>query len=175
LNVFVAGIHGVGKTHVAGRLPLSRGLLHTSASKLIREERALPEWSADKRVADVDENQVALASAVARYNDKGVRLLLDGHFILLDDKSQFIVLPVSVFRSLNLSSVVLIEAPAQVVAERLKARDGLDRELHWLNEFMHKEHEVAAAACQELGLPLYIITSPNDAEFERAVASGLSM
>ena len=91
MNVFVAGIHGVGKTYVAGRLPPSYGLLHTSASKLIREERALPEWNTDKRVADVDENQVALASAVARYNGKGGRLLLDGHFILLNNKAKFIV------------------------------------------------------------------------------------
>lgn len=174
MNVFVAGIHGVGKTHLAGRLPTRYGLLHTSASKLIREERALPDWSADKRVAEVDENQVALASAVARYNSEGVRLLLDGHFILLDDKSQFIVLPVGVFGSLNLSSVVLIEAPAQVVAERLKARDGLDRDPRWLSDFMRKEREAAAAICQALGLPLCTVMSSDDAEFEQSVAAGLS-
>jgi len=174
MNVFVAGIHGVGKTYVAGRLSPSYGLLHTSASKLIREERALPEWNSDKRVSDVADNQVALASAVARYNGKGVRLLLDGHFVLIDDQGQFIALAVDVFRSLILSSVVLIEAPAATVGERLKMRDGCDRDLRWLNDFLQKEREIAAATCQELGLPMYIVVSPNDAEFEQAVATGLA-
>lgn len=174
MNVFVAGIHGVGKTYVAGRLPPNYGLLHISASKLIREERALPEWNADKRVADVDENQLALASAVGRYNGQGVRLLLDGHFVLIDDQAQFIALAADVFRSLNLSSVVLIEAPAAIVAERLKTRDGCDRDLRWLIDFMQKEREIATATCQELRLPLRIVVSPNAAEFEQAIATGLA-
>lgn len=174
MNVFIAGIHGVGKTYVASRLPASHGLLHTSASKLIREERALPEWNVDKRVSDVDANQIALVGAVARYNGQGTRLLLDGHFVLLDGQSQFVPLETAVFRSLNLGAVVLVEAEAAVIAERLKARDHLERDQAWLSRFMAKELEVAQKVCQELNLPLQVLRAPSDAEFADAIAAASS-
>jgi adenylate kinase len=41
MNIFVAGVHGVGKTYLASRLP---PLMSTSASKLIREELATANW-----------------------------------------------------------------------------------------------------------------------------------
>lgn len=44
MNIFVAGVHGVGKTFLASQLPKALGLMQTSASKLIKEERALPDW-----------------------------------------------------------------------------------------------------------------------------------
>lgn len=171
MNIFVAGIHGVGKTYVAGRLPPRYGLVHTSASKLIREERALPAWNVDKRVAEIDTNQIALAAAVARHNREGTRLLLDGHFVLLDGESKFVVLGTDVFRSLNLSFVIVVEASASVIAERLKARDGIDRDLQWLDAFLGTEREVARAVCAELQIPLHTVMSPTDAEFEAAVAA----
>lgn len=88
MNIFVAGVHGVGKTYLASRLPSTLGLIHTSASKLIKEERAMPSWGVDKRVSDVDANQIALAAAVKRHNDAGVQLLLDGHFVLLNNNGR---------------------------------------------------------------------------------------
>ncbi|NYT66875.1 AAA family ATPase [Alcaligenaceae bacterium] len=174
MNIFVAGIHGVGKTHVASRLSPSYGLLHTSASKLIREERTLPNWNTDKRVTDVDANQVALAAAVARYNGQGTRLLLDGHFVLLDPNAQFIALEAQVFQSLSLSAVILIQADAKVIAERLKARDAKDWNLQWLNDFMTTERNIAQTVSQELRIPLHIVVSANNQEFERAVATCIS-
>jgi len=91
----------------------------------------------------------------------------------LEAQSHYVALATDVFRSLNLSAAVLVEAPAKVVAERLKARDGVDRDLQWLDDFMDKERGVAATVCQELDLSLYLAISPSDAEFEKAVAAGL--
>ncbi|EWS53696.1 MULTISPECIES: ATP-binding protein [unclassified Methylibium] len=169
MNIFVAGIHGVGKTYLAKRLPAHSGLMHTSASTLIKKERALPDWNVDKRVAEVDANQLALAQAVARHNEAGMALLLDGHFVLLGQEGEFKPLDTKVFEALNLKSVVLIEAAPEVVAGRVSGRDALHRGPAWLAEFMTKERSQAELVCAELKLPLSVLESPDDAEFSRAV------
>ncbi|KRB95791.1 hypothetical protein ASE11_18515 [Hydrogenophaga sp. Root209] len=174
MNIFVAGIHGVGKTYLANRLPAGIGLIHTSASKLIREERALHDWNIDKRVSDVDENQVALAAAVARHNANKTALLLDGHFVLLSQSDEFLPLGLNVFKSLNLSAVVLLEADPQEIANRVSSRDSLQREGGWLETFLAKERTHAELVCRELHLPLRILVSPNDEEFSSAVRSAFS-
>ena len=143
MNVFVAGIHGVGKTHLASRAAPAVGMVHTSASTLIGEERALTTWSDDKRVIDVDANQRALAAAVQRYNEAGTRLLLDGHFVLLTAASELTRLEVDVFASLNLDAVVVIEADPQTVAQRIKARDQRRVDVAHLREFMKAERNQA--------------------------------
>lgn len=165
MNIFVAGIHGVGKTYLASRLPVGSALLHTSASKLIKEELALPDWNADKLVTDIDKNQVALAKAVARYNANGIALLLDGHFVLLDQAGEFVLLGVEVFQTLNLSAVILIEADPTVVESRVRDRDALRRDIDWISAFMRKERLQAEAVCNSLGVPLRVLNSPNDTEF----------
>ncbi len=170
MNVFLAGIHGVGKTYLAERLPTSFGLLHTSASRLIREERALPGWGADKRVSDVGENQIALSKAVLRHNESGTPLLLDGHFVLLDKAGHFAPLGAEVFQTLNLRAVVLVEAPTEVVAGRVALRDAIAQQHEWLAEFMSKERVQAELVCMQLGLPLKIIASPSESDFAAAVA-----
>lgn len=143
--------------------------MHTSASALIKEERALPSWDSDKRVADVDMNQVALAQAVTRRNVDGQALLLDGHFVLLGQDGQFIPLGVEVFKALKLRAVVLIEAPTDVVAGRIAKRDELHRDLTWLSDFMLKEKSQAELVCTALSLPLTVLTAPSDVEFANAV------
>jgi adenylate kinase len=171
MNIFIAGIHGVGKTYLASRLPVGSGLLHTSASKLIKEELALPDWSLDKRVSDVDKNQVALAKAVARHNANGTALLLDGHFVLLNAAGEFVPLGTEVFKTLNLSAVLLIEADPKVVEIRVQNRDNLRRDSGWLAMFMCKERTQAEAVCRELTVPLRILVSPSVTEVAAAIAS----
>lgn len=171
MNIFVGGIHGVGKTYLASRLPVGSGLLHTSASKLIREECALPDWNADKRVANADENQVALARAVARHNASGTALLLDGHFVLLNTDGEFVSLGPEVFRTLSLNAVLLIESDPKVIESRVHKRDDVWRDPQWLEAFITKERAQCEFVCRELDLPLRILVSPSDTDFADAIAT----
>lgn len=169
MNIFVAGIHGVGKTYLASQVTIAIGMTHTSASKLIKEERSLPTWSNDKRVSDVAENQRALADAVRRHNESGTRLLLDGHFVLVGQSGELIRLEVDVFANLNLTGVILIEAPTQVVSQRIAERDQRQVPLDHLEKFMNTEHEQAEKVCAELNIPLTILDSPTPEEFVESV------
>lgn len=170
MNIFVAGIHGVGKTYLAAQLPDRIGLMHTSASKLIREELTMPSWGTDKRVSDIDANQIALAAAVKRYNDAGTRLLLDGHFVLLNTQGEFSCLGTEVFRSLNLCGVVLIEADPYTVGARVRERDGQELSVEQMQEFIVTERMQAQLVCEELGIPLRILDAPSLDAFVQAVA-----
>jgi len=169
MNIFVAGIHGVGKTYLASRAAPVAGMFHTSASKLIKEERALSTWTNDKRVTDVDANQRALAAAIRRHNELGTRLLLDGHFVLLDTTGEMIRLEVGVFAALRLNGVILVETDTQTVAQRIEVRDQRRASLDHLQAFMEAERDQAQKVCAELHIPLTLLDSPLPEEFSASV------
>lgn len=170
MNILVAGVHGVGKTYLAARLPLTLGFTHTSASSLIKEERAMPNWGVDKRVSDVDTNQLVLATAVKRYNNAGTPLLLDGHFVLLDGSGNFIPLGADVFSNLNISGVVLLEADPQVIAARIQERDGRVVDIEHLTDFIATERSQAKLVCDEIGIPIRVLIAPSSQAFVDAVS-----
>ncbi|MDO8990062.1 MAG: ATP-binding protein [Sideroxyarcus sp.] len=169
MNIFVAGVHGVGKTHLASRLPEAFGMTHTSASKLIREERAMPNWGADKKVNDIDGNQAALATAVKRHNTAGTRLLLDGHFVLLNDQREFSRLEPTVFASLNLNGVILLEDAPQTIAQRIQERDDRKEDIKHIAEFIAVERQQAETVCHILGIPLHVLNCPRTDTFCEAI------
>lgn len=169
MNIFVAGIHGVGKTYLASRAAPAAGLSHTSASRLIKEERTSHTWTADKRVTDVAANQHALAAAIRRHNDLGTRLLLDGHFVLLDESGEMIRLETNVFAALSLSGVLLVEADPLTVAQRIEERDQRQVSIDHLRVFMEAERDQAQKVCAELHIPLTLLNSPSPEEFAASI------
>ena len=74
MTVLVAGAHAVGKTYLAKPAAQQLGLRYATASQLIREERGHATWTTTRQVTQIDENQVALVSAVARILDGGEQL-----------------------------------------------------------------------------------------------------
>lgn len=169
MNIFVAGIHGVGKTYLSARLPADLGLIYASASTLIREERALTNWGTDKLVTDVDENQVALIQAVKRRNDTGSRLILDGHFVLLNTQGNFSTLDVKIFDSLDLDGVVLLEAEPSLIVAHIYERDRVLRDEGEIVAFMAEERRQARAVCDALNIPMVILMSPGPNRFADVV------
>lgn len=65
MTIFVAGVHGAGKTFVTEPACQKLGFVHATASQLIREERGHATWDAAKVVSDVDQNQAALIAVNA--------------------------------------------------------------------------------------------------------------
>lgn len=171
MNIFVAGVHGVGKTYMASKLPATLGLVHTSASKLIKDELTMSNWGVDKRVSDVNANQIALAAAVQCRNSVGTRLLLDGHFVLLNDQGEFERLGSEVFKELNLTGVVLLEVDPEIIARRILERDGHERDIGHLIEFIAAERSQAQLVCNELGIQLVILKAPSPEDFAEAITA----
>jgi adenylate kinase len=171
MNIFIAGIHGVGKTYLASKALPSMGFVHTSASRIIKDELAHANWNSEKHVENVDINQAALISGVKRLNLASQKLLLDGHFVLLDGTSKFSSLKSDVFAQLALDGVLLIEASSAVIAERTLQRDGRVSTISFLDAFAEAERTHASEVCKTLGIPLKILFEASAEEFNDALTN----
>lgn len=167
--VFVGGIHGVGKTYLGAPAAKHLGIRHATASQLIREERGLQTWGADKRVAGIDENQAALISAIARMRAGGQRLLLDGHFVLRSPDGSLTEVDVQVFRDLQMGAVLLLATDIEVVLGRLRERGDHSWSESELQLLAEREEAHARLVATELGLPLKHLVSPTREEFVDAL------
>lgn len=173
MTIFLAGAHAVGKTYLAERTAALVGLHHVTASQLIREERGYATWTVDRRVRDADANQEALIRAVVR-RSCSQRLLLDGHFVLRGDDGGLIRLAVEVFSALRVSATVLIEAPFEVVAERLAKRHRGEVPLSAIRELSAAERDHADHVCSVLDIPLVSLVAPDEDQFERVLRDLMS-
>lgn len=167
--IFVAGIHGVGKTYLGAPAAQSLGLRHATASQLIREERGLQSWGSDKRVEGIDENQAALISAAKRLRSSEQPLLLDGHFVLRGANGELQQIDVQVFRELQIDAVLLLEAGLDVVLERLNVRGDTSWTVSDLHALAEQETTHALRISTELGIPLANVYSPSREQFEDAI------
>lgn len=163
--IFVAGIHGVGKTFLGAPAAQQLGIRHATASQLIREERGLQSWGADKRVSGLDENQAALISATKRLRYSGQKLLLDGHFVLRGINGEFNEIDPQVFRGLQIGAVLLLEADIDVVIERLGARGDTSWTSSELRTLAECEEMHARRVSSALGIAFRNLHAPSKSQF----------
>lgn len=166
MTVFVAGVHGAGKSFATKPACQKLGFVHATASQLIKEERGQSTWDAAKVVSDVDQNQVALITAARRIRESGATLVLDGHFVLRRAPGNHEALPIDVFRALHCSSILLIRSPVPVLLERLQARQDMSWSEAELTEFSKAEDAHGAEVAKQLCIPLKILNSPSTQEVE---------
>lgn len=169
--IFVAGIHGVGKTFLGAPVAQQLGIRHATASQLIRAERGMQSWGSDKRVKGIDENQAALISATRRLRSSGQKLLLDGHFVLRDTSGEFNEIGAQVFRSLQIGAVLLLEAELDTVAERLRARGDTSWASSDLGTFAEREKSHAQRVTSALGIEFRKLLAPSKEEFRDTIQS----
>jgi adenylate kinase len=163
--VFVAGVHGVGKTYLCERFAAHSGIQHSSASTLIKEERQSANWESNKLVSDIDSNQAALTAAVKRITADSKKLLLDGHFVLKKADGTLAAVHDDTFKDLNLSAVLLIEATPETVRQRLLSRDS-NASAGDVTDFLRAERERAICVSTQLSLPLITLHNPSQQEFD---------
>ena len=163
--VFVAGVHGVGKTYLCERFAAHSGIRHSSASALIKEERKSANWESNKLVSDIDSNQIALTAAVKRITADSKKLLLDGHFVLKNANGELAAIHADTFKDLNLSAVLLIESDAETVRQRLLSRDS-NAMAGDIADFLRTERERAISFSELLVVPLMILQNPSQQEFD---------
>jgi len=167
--IFLAGVHGVGKGYLGSRVATSLGLLHLTASQLIREEKGRATWTKEKLVTEVEYNQLALIHAVNRRIDLVESLLLDGHFVLRNSTGHIVQLSVDVFAKLHLAGVIVLSEDSEVIAKRLADRDGVSVSLESIAELIHAEISHAVAVCNMLRIPLLTIERPTEPLLTQAV------
>jgi adenylate kinase len=167
--IFITGVHGVGKSFLGAQVSKSLNIDHCTASTLIREEKGHATWGTDKRVSEVEDNQLALIRAVKRRRDLGVNLLLDGHFVLRDASGELLKLSKGVFAELTLAGVVLLTENPLIIAERLIGRDGVTVGTKSIAEHAAAVYRHVEEVCGELKIPLAVLQSADAAMLTKAV------
>jgi len=173
LTVLVAGAHGVGKTFLAKPAAERLGFRYATASQLIREERGHATWTETRQVTQIDENQIALARAVARILDGGEQLLLDGHLVLRSRPNEHQRLADSVFRSLRCRRIIILTAPVDVLLSRLRARGDETWTANEIAAFIEAEIQHGEAVAAQLRVGVAILSSPNGDDFDVALKAAI--
>lgn len=170
--IFVAGVHGVGKTTGCAHVSQSLGVPHTTASQIIRDGKASGITDLNKVVHDMDENQLVLIQGVRQFLARNQRLLLDGHFTLRTSKG-IEPIPVKVFESLSMRAVAVFKDDPVQIAARISERD---KRVHHADAVKtHQEIELAHAhdVSARLGIPIEILDAFDAQRLAHLVASWL--
>lgn len=168
--IFIAGVHGAGKSTLCGALARKGGVLHRSAGQIIREadEKALSEDT--KAVRDIDQNQKLLVAGVNRIRKGSRNLLLDGHFALINGSGDVEPIALEVFEALALDRIVLVHDSPEEIRKRLISRDKAALTVSTIVELQSVEVKTAQAIAKTLAIPLIRVAAGDLVGFAKACA-----
>lgn len=156
--IFIAGVHGVGKTTLCNDLADKFNIKHFSASDLIRTEKE-EEHLRNKQVENIDINQDYLIIAINKYFNSATWYLLDGHFYLLNKDNEITQIPYSIYEGIAPSAILVLVDKAENIYARLKSRDSIRYDLALLRSFQEQEIVYAEYIRDKLGVP-YLMSNP---------------
>ena len=151
-TILLAGIYGVGKSTLAEKLTNQTGIPNYSAGDLISSRNG-EKYGANKLVADKDKNQDILAEVVSSLLQKHDRILLAGHFCIVNKQGRVDKLPESVYNALDIERIILLEAPRDVILSHLAGRDGKEYSETLIQALMDQERASAEQTAAKLQCP----------------------
>jgi len=172
--IFMAGIHGVGKSFLGSKISKSLGISHFTASQLIYEEMGRLSWNNQKKTDDLNANQMALIRAIEHKRLNNQNLLIDGHFVLHDSSGALIPVGQNIFELMRLSGVILLTDDAITIQDRIKIRDGVKKEIEEISKMADAEYHHAQTICQKIKLPLLVLNKPTETSASQAVSKLLN-
>ena len=152
---FISGCYGVGKSTLCDKLSHSLQIPSYSASDLI-SIRVNEQYGAQKSVKDKNVNQQALIHAVQDIPVEESKIILSGHFCIFNRNKEVDLLPESVFSSLEIKKIILLETDPIIISERLLTRDNVSYPIESIKTLIDTEHNQALAIAEQLKCPLLI-------------------
>lgn len=155
--IFVAGIHGVGKSTLCKSVINSIGIKHLTASEIIKKYRQAYIDNKTKYVANIDDNQIILIEGLHQERIGESTVALDGHFALLNEQGEVVAIDTTFFDQLSLSAIVVVVDEPKKIDERLLQRDGRCYGVDRLSKMQEVELQQAEKVALALDVPLLII------------------
>jgi adenylate kinase len=153
--IFLAGIHGVGKSTLSDKLKKILDIKSHSVSDLIRRSGKSLDPSI-KNTGSISKNQELWKVELNRIDICDSFLLLDGHFCLLDIDENITPLPFSTFEGTHMTKIIFMMNNPQVIRERLLDRDNKDYSIELLEKFQEYEGQQAIKYSEKNNIPLFI-------------------
>lgn len=155
--VFIAGIHGVGKGSVCGRLEKALDFKHHSASALMKWEKMSAKDN--KLVKDIPSTQDLLLKALKKAKQDAPRIILDGHFVLLNENSSPTPIDIDVFEGIAPDLIICLTHPVETIRDRLLGRDGKAFTTDLLAEMQYLESNISERYAEQLNIPYLVCDS----------------
>ena len=152
-TVFFAGIYGVGKSTIIGEISNITGFKAYSAGDLISQKNG-ESYGSNKVVANKDHNQKILIQRVAELLAENERILLAGHFCIINKSGVVEQLPSYVFNEIGLEIIILLEAPTETIIAHLSARDDKCYSEDLVRSMLFSEREAAINTSARLSIPM---------------------
>ena len=151
--IFLAGIYGVGKSTLGETLSQRQGIPFYSAGDLISQVNG-EMYGSNKVVADKVGNQDILAMQIERLLKQNDRILLAGHFCIVNKHGEVDCLPRNAYKNLHLDKIILLEAEEKQILNHLQARDAKKYSPELVVSLMQTEREMAYSVSAELNCPI---------------------
>lgn len=159
--IFIAGVHGVGKTTLCNDLTYRFGIEHFSASSLISKEKE-EEHLCNKQVSNIADNQDYLVLAINKHFNSVSWYFLDGHFCLLNKHNEITQVPYSTYEGIAPSAILILVDNPESIRERLSSRDHIKYDLDLLRSFQEQEIIYATYVGSKLRIPCLISNPTTD-------------
>jgi adenylate kinase len=169
---FIGGIHGVGKSTICKEICSSLGLVHLSASEVLKWKDINTDVK-NKKVDNIPFTQNLLITNLASLVSKDERYLLDGHYCLLNKDNQITDVPISTFKEIKPVSLNLIVGFANEIKNRLEQRDGKSYSLELVEEMQERELTHARIIATSLNVDLNIGTQEDFSKILAAIQNSL--
>lgn len=151
--IFVGGIHGVGKSTICQKICTELNLEYLSASELLKWQE-INEDSKNKKVKDISDTQNRLILGLTKRVQKDRYYLIDGHYCLLNSKSEIGNVPLETFKLINPIALGLILGDILEIKNRLEKRDGKSYDKNLLEQMQKNELNHAEWLSKILGVSL---------------------
>lgn len=151
--LFIAGIHGVGKTTLAKKIADNFNKPHYSASSLIKRLKK-DAFNKNKTVDNIERNQNILIDAINQFVPED-QIILDGHFGLLNANGIPEEIPIEVFKNMAPNCVVLMYGDVSEIVQRMETRDKVKYSNTILEELQAIEIRHAKFVIENLDIPIY--------------------
>lgn len=154
--IFLGGVHGSGKTTFANNILSTFGYSCTSASELIKTNSG--EVNLNKATKNISNNQKILLSSIKKLKEETYKIVIDGHFCIIDKHGIPKKIPFTVFSEMRPSCIIVADISTSQLRDNLKKRNPLQLKMN-LSEFQRMEREYAVYIAKRLNVPIIIVNT----------------
>jgi adenylate kinase len=151
--IFIAGIHGVGKSTLCKNVAKMHNVKHIVASELISTK--LITKGVD--FTDIKDNQRSIITRLKEELKENGTLLFDGHFTLLTADKNIWKIPEDTFKEINPKRIILLIDKPINIQKKLMKRDGLKHDINLIEKLQYEEVRYAKDISIILNIELDVI------------------
>ena len=154
--IFLSGVHGVGKSTLLTKISKDKNIVTESVSDLIRQAGNEIK-SNNKLTKNISNNQHLWKQELNKIvlsDDK--KLILDGHFCLLNTDGEVVVLSDDTFEGTKINKIILKKEEPEIIRQRLESRDNTIWKLETIKLLQDLEEKRAIFFSEKNNIPLFI-------------------